>query len=97
LEQRVVALEKGAQFDATQADIRQRELEMLTTLREIREAMAKEKGSPNNANNSSGGEVETLQKENETLMATIAKQEFRIRHLISGMEDLLSEKKKASA
>ena len=88
LEQRISALEKGATFDATQAAIRKREEEMLVTLREIREQMAKEAGS-----GTSSAELAELKKENEKLKATIAKQEYRIRHLISGMEELLAAKK----
>jgi hypothetical protein len=88
LEQRIVALEKGSTFDATQAAIRKREEEMLVTLRDIREQMAKEAGS-----GASSAELEEVKKENAHLKATIAKQEYRIRHLISGMEDLLAAKK----
>lgn len=91
LEQRVAALEKGAIFDATQSAIRKREEEMLATLREIREQMAKEAGS-----GASSAELESLKKENEQLKATIAKQEYRIRHLITGMEGLLAAKKASS-
>lgn len=61
---------------------------MLVTLRDIREQMAKEAGS-----GASSAEMEEVKKENEKLKATIAKQEYRIRHLISGMEDLLAVKK----
>lgn len=88
LEQRIVALEQGATFDATQAAIRKREEEMLVTLRDIREQMAKEAGL-----GASSAEMDELKKENEKLKATIAKQEYRIRHLIAGMEDLLAAKK----
>jgi hypothetical protein len=97
LEQRVSALEKGAQYDATQAAIREREMEFLTTLREIREAMAKEGGGGSSSGGANAAELSSLQKENEKLKATIAKQEYRIRHLISGMEDLMAAKKEASA
>ena len=91
LEQRVVALEKGATFDATQTAIRRREEEMLVTLREIREQMVKDAGM----GSASSAEMDELKKENEKLKATIAKQEYRIRHLIVGMEDLLAAKKAA--
>mmetsp|Transcript_11731 Transcript_11731/g.18485 ORF Transcript_11731/g.18485 Transcript_11731/m.18485 type:complete len:95 (+) Transcript_11731:92-376(+) len=84
LEQRVVALEKGAQYDATQKAIREREIEFLAQLKEIKEAMAKESGS-----SKSSAEVQSLEEENKKLKATIAKQDYRIRHLISGMEKLL--------
>lgn len=88
LDQRIAALEKGAQYDANQAVIRQREQEMLTTLREIRESMANA-----GANAVSSTEVEGLKDENAKLKATIVKQEYRIRHLIKGYEELLAEKK----
>ena len=86
------ALEKGAQYDATQKAIRERELEFLATLREIKEEMAKEGSS-----GASSAELEDTKKENEKLKATVAKQDYRIRHLISGMESLLEAKNKASA
>ena len=76
-------------FDATQAAIRKREEEMLSTLRAIREQMAKEEGS----GMASSAEVKDLKAENERLKATIIKQDYRIRHLISGMEELLAAKK----
>ena len=73
LEQRVSALEKGARYDATQAAIREREMEFLTTLREIREAMAKE-----GSNGASSAELRDIKKENDKLKANIAKKEYRI-------------------
>jgi hypothetical protein len=88
LEQRVIALEKGVLTDATQDAIRKREMEFLVTLREIREAMAKEGSS-----GASSAELDDIKKENEKLKATISKQEYRIRHLISGMEELMAAKK----
>jgi hypothetical protein len=88
LEQRVEALEKGTVFDATQAAIRKREEEMLATLRDIREQMAKEAS----LGGASSTELKDLKAENGALKATITKQEYRIRHLISGMEELLAKK-----
>lgn len=81
-------MEKGSQYDATQAAIREREVEFLSTLRGIREEMAKEASS-----GASSVELDSVKKENEKLKATIAKQDYRIRHLISGMEELLVAKK----
>ena len=89
METRVEALEKGAVYDATQAAIRKREEEMLGTLRAIREQMAKEASS----GGASSAELKDLKTENEQLKATIIKQDYRIRHLISGMEELLAAKK----
>ncbi|KAL3943105.1 MAG: hypothetical protein SGBAC_002796 [Bacillariaceae sp.] len=88
LETRIASLENGAQFEANQNAIRQREQEMLTTLREIRESMA-----TTNANTASSTEVDSLKEENARLKGIITKQEYRIRHLISGYENLLEEKK----
>lgn len=61
---------------------------MLTTLREIRESIAIE-----GAKTASSAEVDSLKDENTKLKAKIAKQEYRIRHLIKGYEQLLDEKK----
>jgi hypothetical protein len=86
LEKRIAALEKGAEYDATQALIRQREQEFLTTLRNIKAAMVVE-GASGGANST---ETEALKTENERLKANITKQEHRIRHLISGFEKLMA-------
>ena len=91
LEQRISALEMGAKYDANQEVIRKREQEMLTTLREIRESMVKA-GGGSSANSK---ELESLKTENEKLKATIKKQEYRIRHLIAGYEEVLKEEETA--
>lgn len=91
LEQRISALEIGAKYDANQEVIRKREQEMLTTLREIRESMVKA-GGGSSANSK---ELESLKTENEKLKATIKKQEYRIRHLIAGYEEVLKEEETA--
>ena len=88
MEKRIVALEKGSQFEANQNDVRQREQEMLTTLRGIRESMANASTST-----ASSAELDSLKDENAKLKAIITKQEYRIRHLISGYEKLLGEQK----
>ena len=91
LEQRISALEMGAKYDANQEVIRKREQEMLTTLREIRESMVKA-GGGSSANSK---ELESLKTENEKLKATIKKQEYRIRHLIAGYEEVLKAEETA--
>ena len=85
------ALEEGARYDATQELIRKREVEFLETLRGIRATMAEEKeqGVGGGAN---AAELESLTAENARLKAVIAKQEYRIRHLISGFESLMEVK-----
>ena len=87
----MAALEVGARYDATQELIRQREVEFLTTLREIRATMAKEQenGDGGGAN---AAELKTFEEENARLKTVIAKQEYRIRHLITGFEQLLAQK-----
>jgi hypothetical protein len=93
LEQRIAALELGAKYDATQTVIRQREEEMLATLRDIRTKIAEEQAAM--AGSGSGAasttEVKALQDENERLKSTIAKQDYRIRHLIAGFEDYIAQ------
>ncbi|KAG7354218.1 hypothetical protein IV203_003574 [Nitzschia inconspicua] len=91
LEARVKALEDGAQFNANQAAIREREAEFLLQLKEIKETMAKEQSS----GGASSEEVKALKDENELLKAKLAKSEYRVRHLIEGMEELLAAKAKA--
>ncbi|CAJ1958518.1 unnamed protein product [Cylindrotheca closterium] len=88
LEKRIEALEKGSQFEANQNAIRQREEEMLTTLRGIRESMANA-----TTNTASSAELDSLKEENAKLKALITKQEYRMRHLIAGYEQLLDEQK----
>jgi hypothetical protein len=89
LERRVRALEEGAKFDATQAAIREREEEFLLTLRTIKDQMAAEAEGQDGAGIGSSTLVASLQAENDTLKARLAKQEYRIRHLVAGMEKLL--------
>lgn len=89
----MAALEQGATFDATQSAIREREEEMLATLRGIREQMAKE-ASAGVAAGVSSTELDQVKQENEKLKTIVAKQEYRIRHLISNMEEFMMAAKK---
>ena len=90
LESRVAALEEGAKYDATQELIRQREVEFLQQLREIRATMVQEQKS--GVGGANVAELESLKSENARLKSVIAKQEYRIKHLISGFEKLMEEK-----
>lgn len=92
LETRVANLEKGATFDATQEAIRNREEEFLKNLREMKTSVLKEQES-NKGDSSSSEEVAALKEENVKLKAQLTKQEYRIGHLVAGMEDLLAAKK----
>jgi hypothetical protein len=53
--------------------------------------MAAEEGAK--ASGASSTELADLKKENQDLKAKVAKQEYRIRHLIEGMEKMLLESK----
>ena len=102
LEQRIVALETGNQYDANKAAIEEIEMKHLQTLREIRTALLNEQSSIVNASTSvqstTNGDhsvLDSLQKENEALKKKMIKLEYRIHHLVSNMESL--HEKSASA
>jgi hypothetical protein len=97
LEARVKALEDGAEFNATQAAIREREVEFLAQLKEIKDTMAKEllQQGGGSGGTSSSEELTALKQENELLKAKLGKTEYRVRHLIAGMEELLTTKAEA--
>ena len=63
-------------------------MEMLTTLRTIREAMIAD--SKNGGANDSK-ELEKLKKENEELKKVNTKQAYRINHLVANMEKMLQK------
>ena len=50
--------------------------------------MAAEQGGASSA------EVESLKTENEKLKQTVEKQQYRIQHLLSGLEAMMNERKK---
>jgi hypothetical protein len=58
-------------------------MEMLTTLRNIRAAMASSGGSTTNSK-----ELQALKEENKHLMKVNTKQRYRIDHLVDGMQEL---------
>lgn len=98
MEARVKALEDGAVFNATQAAIREREVEFLAQLKEIKDTISKEQWQQQGGGGggaSSSEELTSLKQENELLKAKLAKNEYRVRHLIAGMEELLDAKAKA--
>ena len=105
LEQRIVALETGNQYDVNQAAIETVEMKHLQTLRDIRTALLNEQDTNANTNNTNsttatavsannGSDhsiMESLQKENDSLKKKMIKLEYRIQHLVTNM-DLLYEK-----
>jgi predicted RNase H-like nuclease (RuvC/YqgF family) len=88
LQKRVEALEIGSNFDKTQEVVQKEQMNMLMTLRSIREAMVTEGGSGNAAGSK---ELTALQEENEALEKKCAKQAYRIEHLCEVVEDLLKK------
>ena len=88
LEPRIAALEKGATFTATQAAIRKREEEFLTTLRCMKARMDQEQEANKVCDSSSEEELAALREENAKLKAQLTKHSYRIHHLVTGMEEL---------
>merc|ERR1712194_148821 len=87
---RVAALEQGGAFQATQEAVRARDAEFLITLRAMKESMQKEQeGSKGSA---SSDEAAALKKENTRHQALLTKHEYRIGHLVAGMETMMSAK-----
>ena len=79
-------MEEGAKFNATQEHIRKREEELLVTLRATRNMLIDEQKG---GNGSSTKEIAALRQENKRLKAKMAKQEYRISHLVAEMENML--------
>jgi len=93
LDERIKALELGAQYDANKAEVEKIEKEYQTKLREI------ESSNRNGGGASSSGlskEVERLREENEILKKKNAKQEYRILHMLGVMEELWKKQKESS-
>lgn len=90
LEKRVGALEVGATFDATQAAVQQVQMDCLVQLRDIRASLEQD-GAGGGA---SSKEMQALQTENVLLKTKMAKQEYRIQHLVDVVEELLTQRKK---
>jgi hypothetical protein len=78
----------GSTFDATQAAVQEAQMDMLTKLREIRQAMEHSGGS------ASSKEMEALRQENAALKHKVAKQEYRIKHLVDAVEELIAKHEK---
>lgn len=84
LQQRVKALEVGDTRDATQKAVQQAQADMLLKLREIRQSV--QEGA---AGTASTKELDALKAENEALRKQTTKQEYRIRHLVGTVEELM--------
>ena len=89
LEKRVTELEKSLSFQATQNAIKEEQMKMLTTLRNIREAMVNNNSS-SGLNAMNAKEIEALKKENDDLKKKLEKKDYRIKHLVRAVEELQS-------
>ena len=83
----MAALEKGASFSATQAAVQQVQANCLQQLRDVKVALAQEKGTKTAPSASAVAEQKALAKK-------VAKLEYRVQHLVQSME-YLYEKSKA--
>ena len=85
LHKRIESLDKGKQFEADQTAIRAVQMEALTTLRSIREAMVSS-SADGTSSAASTKEIEDLKKENEALKVKNSKQSYRIKHLVRNLK-----------
>ena len=99
LEQRIVALETGNQYEANKAAMEEIEMKHLQTLREIRTALLNEQSASMGVSTAAAAAavssahadhsgLESLRQENELLKKKMLKLEYRIQHLVSNMEIL---------
>lgn len=93
LQNRVKALEVGEKFDASQAAVKKVQMECLEMLREIRASLEQSSCGGAGATISasvSSKELDALKAENASLKVKIAKQDYRIEHLVNAVEELLA-------
>lgn len=94
LENRLKALEVGAQYEATENEVKAVEEEFLGKLQEIKSTMLNEtKAGGGAASSASSKEMEALKAENETLQKRNAKLEYRVKHMLMHMEELYNNQK----
>lgn len=86
LQKRIAALEAGQQYQADRAAIQHIEQDHLVQLRTIRASMGKSSSS------SSSREMDTLREENEALKKKVAKLQYRVEHLVDGMEHMMQQR-----
>lgn len=102
LEQRIVALETGNQYEANKAAMEKIEMKHLQTLREIRTALLNEQSATMGVSTAAAASsahadqsgLESLRQENELLKKKMLKLEYRIQHLVSNMEILYEKSTK---
>mmetsp|Transcript_4090 Transcript_4090/g.6217 ORF Transcript_4090/g.6217 Transcript_4090/m.6217 type:complete len:109 (+) Transcript_4090:91-417(+) len=98
LQKRLADIENLKQFEADQAAIQTVQMEMLTTLRNVRTAMVSSNGGNGSGNGNAGvgaasaKEMKALEKENERLKTENDKQRYRIDHLVRNVEEVQKKK-----
>mmetsp|Transcript_7703 Transcript_7703/g.9489 ORF Transcript_7703/g.9489 Transcript_7703/m.9489 type:complete len:107 (-) Transcript_7703:329-649(-) len=89
LQNRIELLEKSKTFEATKSEVQKVQMEMLTQLRTIREALVTSGGSGSGGvDAASTKELNSLRDENESLKKQNAKLEYRILHLVRAIEEM---------
>lgn len=89
LEKRIVALEVGSEYESAKRAVQNVEKQHLETLRTIRAAIvAEQAGGITSSSSSLSKDLESLKKENEELKRKNAKLEYRVKHMVSSMEEL---------
>ncbi len=88
LQTRIENIEKVNQFKANQEAVQKAQMEMLTTLRNIRESIT---SGENGGSVYDSKELAKLKEENEKLKTINTKQAYRIDHLVSNMEKLIEK------
>lgn len=77
------------QFEADKAAVQAVEYQMLEKLRKLRQEVVEASSSASAS--TSTKEIKALQDENEMLKKKLAKQAYRIEHLIEGMKEMQSK------
>lgn len=76
------------QFEADKAAVQVIEYQMLEKLRKLRQEVADASSSDSTGGATSSKELKSLQEENEMLKKKVAKQAYRIDHLVQGIMDM---------
>lgn len=88
LQERIKFLEMNNQFEADKAAVQAIEYQMLEKLRKLRQEVADASSSSHSSGVTSSKELKALQQENEMLKKKVAKQAYRIEHLVQGIMDM---------
>lgn len=97
MEERIAALEIGAQYDANQKEVQRVQMECLQLLRDVKQSLVTggddSSAAVGVAAAASTQQVEALQAQIIELQKQAAKKDYRIEHLVNVVETLLTERK----